>query len=73
MDRRLVLSELSGKARELVNKLWQSGKLQTEARLERLTAEELRVVAHAMTIFQRAVAAVESPKATFQSREGGRF
>jgi DNA-binding MarR family transcriptional regulator len=70
LDRRLVLCELSRKGRELVSKLWQSGQLQTEALLERLTLEELRVVAHAMTIFQRAVAAVESRETAPQNREG---
>lgn len=71
LDRRLVLCELSGKARELVSRLWQSGQLQTGALLERLTLEELGVVAHAMTIFQRAVSAVESREAVSQSCEGG--
>jgi DNA-binding MarR family transcriptional regulator len=63
LDRRLVLCELSGKGRELVGKLWQSGQLQTEAHLERMTEEELGVVARAMTIFHGAAAA--------QDREGG--
>jgi DNA-binding MarR family transcriptional regulator len=63
LDRRLVLCELSGKARALVSKLWQSGQLQTEAHLERMTEEELRVVARAMTIFQGVAAS--------QNREGG--
>ena len=60
LDRRLVLCELSGKGRELVGKLWQSGQLQTEALLERMTAE-----------FQRVLAAVEFPEAAFQESEGG--
>jgi len=63
LDRRFVLCELSGKAGALVSKLWQSGQLQTEAHLEQMTAEELRVVACAMTIFQGAAAS--------QNREGG--
>ena len=63
LDRRLVLCELSGKGRALVSKLWQSGQLQTEAHLERMTEEELRVVARAMTIFQGVAAS--------QNREGG--
>ena len=66
LDRRLVLCELSEKGRALVSKLWQSGQLQTEAHLERLTEEELRVVARAMTIFQGAAAVVESHEAASQ-------
>ena len=71
LDRRLVLCELTEKGRALVSKLWQSGQLHTEAFLERMTEEELRVVAHAMTIFQSAAAAVESRGAASQSRVGG--
>lgn len=71
LDRRLVLCELSGKGSALVSKLWQSGQLQTEAHLERMTEEELRVVARAMTIFQGAAAFVESRGAASQSRVGG--
>ena len=70
VDRRLVLCNLSVKARELIGKLWQSGQLQLEALLERMTVEELRVVAQAMTIFRRAKGAVEFPESVSQ-RSGG--
>ena len=71
LDRRLVLCELSGKGRALVCKLWQSGQLQTEALLDRLTEEELRVVAEAMTIFQGAAVVVESREAASHRGDGG--
>ena len=71
LDRRLVLCVLSEEGRELVSKLWQSGQLQSEALLERLTLEELHVVAQAMTICRRASAAVESPEEASQRGEGG--
>ena len=71
LDRRLVFCELSGKGRELVNRLWKSGQMQTiQALLEEMTAQELRVVAQAMSFSQRALVAVESPEAASQRRSG---
>ncbi len=62
-DRRLVLCELSAQGHDLVGRLWDSGQLQTRDVLERLTEDELRIVAQAMTVFRRALIDAEAPNA----------
>ena len=57
-DRRLVLCALSEQGLAAVTKLRQASDVMSDELLRRLTTDELRVVAQALAIFQRALAAM---------------
>lgn len=69
-DRRLVLCALSERGREAVGRLWRLGKMHTEVLLEQMTLGELHKVAEAMTIFRRAMDALESLEAPLRVDAG---